>query len=255
MKKNFFNWNVDDESFTGFNSDRILEITEVVAQIFKNDFGINVEDKNVTIFNNAKSEIPIAYRNTDMICLAVKGNYPMQAIYQLAHEILHYFLFDKTLNVPAQIRWLEETLCELSSILTIYVVMRTSFEAHRLFADITNNKAAQDYLDCILNKNKRFNERVKLLPNIIYERKKETLAQNPYRRRLNSVFAVEIFFHIKNAPIKGFWQGARKFVKIYDTDKSFLSNLRLTTQQDFIYPMRRIFEAEPSEMANNFDLI
>lgn len=244
MKKNFFGWNVDDESFIGFPSKRILEVTEVVAQVFENNFGIDVKDDNLTIVNDIKADSPYTDRLVDKIYLSVTDNYPMKVIYQLAHEMLHYFLFDKTIEVPAKIRWIEETFCELSSILVIYILIKSSFGEEHFFANVTNNQAAQDYLDDILNKNKRFIGKIQLSPSVIYKRKKETLENNPYRRTLNCVFAVEIFDFIKNRSIKSFWQKARYFVKTYNINQEFASNFRLFGKPSFVSQMVKTFGSE-----------
>lgn len=55
---------------------------------------------------------PICYRNTRHIFLTANPSSWCQLTYQLAHEMCHYIIPN---NVTSNLRWFEESICELSS--------------------------------------------------------------------------------------------------------------------------------------------
>lgn len=71
---------------------------------------------------------PVTLRNSRAIIIVADGTNYLQALYQFAHEMMHASI-PKSANLSW--KWLEETICELSSIVVLSELYRTNWLNHR----------------------------------------------------------------------------------------------------------------------------
>ena len=89
----------------------ISAVLNSVHNVFQPCFGGNLNPQQLIVahHNNAN---PVTLREAGMIFLSAKDNNWCQYAYQFAHEYCHFQFF---CQVAQQMRWFEESLCELAS--------------------------------------------------------------------------------------------------------------------------------------------
>lgn len=88
----------------------ILAVLNSVHAVFEPCFGQTMNKKEPIICY--RDEGPMVLNKDSIIFLSVKGLYWSQFAYQFAHEYCH---FQIGREVPQQMRWFEESICELAS--------------------------------------------------------------------------------------------------------------------------------------------
>lgn len=77
--------------------------------------------ENVVIFRDENSDCPmlITNRYPDKVAIRLKVKdctYWIQMVYQLTHELCHYFIRQQKENKDVTVKWIEETICEAVSL-------------------------------------------------------------------------------------------------------------------------------------------
>ena len=102
-----FKYNYLDGNFHDF-----LFTLDSVVELFGKYF-TNMSDKQLTISLQKTSPAPMCIRQANLIYLNTEYNLYAQAAYQFSHELCH-FMIPK--DVTAELRWFEESICQLASI-------------------------------------------------------------------------------------------------------------------------------------------
>lgn len=114
-------WKCDKSKIEG--QEYMEPVVEFVLQQFIQIFGINIiNNEPCIVFNNEKDKQPRLFINTTPIRIQVcmdSYQYWSQFIFQLSHEIMHYAIRQRKKDKRAEVKWLEETICEAAS---IYIV-------------------------------------------------------------------------------------------------------------------------------------
>lgn len=76
-----------------------------------------VGNKELTIIIDLERETPICFRKQKQIILSCEPQRWSQAAYQFGHELCHYSI---PTDVHPKLRWLEETICQVSSLYFLY---------------------------------------------------------------------------------------------------------------------------------------
>lgn len=88
----------------------IFSILRSVHEVFSPCFGSAMNFDDLLIIRAL--DYPVTYKEYRIILLATADRYWCQYAYQFAHEYCHYQIQDK---VPLNLKWFEESLCELAS--------------------------------------------------------------------------------------------------------------------------------------------
>lgn len=174
-------------------------IVESLINVFEINFGIKINSDVIIVNRRGVDALPESLREQGIINLYIDGNYPCQFIYQLAHEMCHYFYF-YVFNIPQKYRWFEETICELVSELTLNILSK-SWSGPKLFVHVSNAQASKNYLQDII----RTNEMKIKRQRIDYLAIEDYLENNCYNRDVNEFFALQIFTLIKDTSLKSFF--------------------------------------------------
>ena len=102
----------DDVSFCCSNGSYIASTLSVVRDCFLDVFGADVVNAHPTLAIIPTTDVPMTFREYNLIALSSKGRYYLQHIYQFSHELCHFMVPDA---VCMPHRWFEETLCETMS--------------------------------------------------------------------------------------------------------------------------------------------
>ena len=99
----------------------IAHYCSMVKTIFESMFDTDYinSHKNLAVLYSVDG--PITFRENNLIFLSVEHN-PCQCIYQFSHELCHFMIPGK---VCKNFQWLEESLCMLSSLHTLTVIMES----------------------------------------------------------------------------------------------------------------------------------
>lgn len=97
----------------GWGEARTIDISKVlesVHSVFVPCFDASMRDKDLLIVHS--DDHPVIYCQHSVILLSAKERFWCKYAYQFAHEYCHFQIGG---GVPQQLRWFEESLCELSS--------------------------------------------------------------------------------------------------------------------------------------------
>lgn len=103
------------------NNDNVIKIfLQFLTSEFEKLFKFNKKDlENCKIFIDSSSNYPMLITNSNPISirLAVKNStFFCQVIYQLSHELCHFYLRQNKNDKETTIKWFEETICEAVSL-------------------------------------------------------------------------------------------------------------------------------------------
>lgn len=111
--KSFPHFSVDfgDDSSSKIITDSALFALDSLLYVMNLSLPIQAYPNARIVFSQLHTH-PVCYRESNLIILSCDKNKWNQATYQLAHEVCHLMIPDK---VTPKLRWLEESICELSS--------------------------------------------------------------------------------------------------------------------------------------------
>ena len=104
------NMYIDGQGWGEADLEDIRAVLESVDHVFRPCFGSSMNTNDLRVIHS--DDIPITYSNYNVILLSVEETRWNQYAYQFAHEYCHFQIGG---NVPQQLRWFEESLCELAS--------------------------------------------------------------------------------------------------------------------------------------------
>lgn len=121
------------------NAPLIAHCCGIVKTIFESMFDTDCinSHKNLAILYSVDG--PIIFRENNLILLSVEHN-QSQCIYQFAHELCHFMIPGK---VCKKFQWLEESLCMLSSLHTLTVIMESE-------EDKKIKNVVYQYIKCVI---------------------------------------------------------------------------------------------------------
>jgi len=215
------------EDFNMFSEQTLDFLVKSLISIFENKFGIRIDSKLKIVNRRTIEDSPETLRNEEVISLWIDGNFPFQFIYQLSHEMCHYYFFNAFSFMP-RYKWFEETICELVSELSFNILSK-SWTGVNLFAYVKNTEGAKNYLNNLIQANK-----TKVAGEIInYPALENHLEQDCYDRKVNTYFALQIFNFVKNTSMKSFFNDLRMFISILckDTKKGFIENINISSDR------------------------
>ena len=102
----------DDGSITIPEPIDIICVLDDVKVLFEPHFGKDrVNSHHLSIL--ASHDCPSTFSKRGIIFLSARGRYWAKYMYQFAHELCHFIIYD---GVATEMRWFEETICELASL-------------------------------------------------------------------------------------------------------------------------------------------
>ena len=104
------NIHLDGQGWGEALTSNICAVLESVDHVFRPCFGPSMNTKNLLIVHS--DDHPVTYSDHNVILLSAKDRYWCNYAYQFAHEYCHFQIGGR---VPQQLRWFEESLCELAS--------------------------------------------------------------------------------------------------------------------------------------------
>lgn len=104
------NIKLDGNGWGSAKTSDIAEILHSVHSVFAPCFGVSMNKNNLLVIHS--DDGPVTYIPQKIILLSSKDRYWSQLAYQFAHEYCHFQINGA---VPRQLRWFEESLCELAS--------------------------------------------------------------------------------------------------------------------------------------------
>ena len=104
------NMYLDEQGWGEADPRDIRAVLESVDHVFRPCFGSSMNTNDLLVIHI--DDHPVTYSNHNVILLSVEETYWNQYAYQFAHEYCHFQIGG---NVPQQLRWFEESLCELAS--------------------------------------------------------------------------------------------------------------------------------------------
>lgn len=110
------NWYVEKSNWKHIPFAYMANIIGEMVAVCKCFFDDKLFEDKLIIMQNRIENNPVCYPSMGYIYLAPEGAYPIQVIYQFAHEIMHVYLQNRGLALPLEYKWIEESMCEHSSI-------------------------------------------------------------------------------------------------------------------------------------------
>ena len=104
------NIHLDGQGWGEAIPENIFKVIGSVDQVFRPCFGSSMNANNLLVVHSDNH--PVTYSDHNVILLSAKERRWCQYAYQFAHEYCHFQIGG---NVPQQLRWFEESLCELAS--------------------------------------------------------------------------------------------------------------------------------------------
>jgi len=127
-------------------------LDSVVSVFYANLDSTIITKKPVLVFNslfkNPPSDTPeiLQTNNVSLIFLHTHYSYWCQYSYQFAHELCHHVIDTKWPPICDRFGWLEETLCELASLLTLYK-MNIVWQTHTTYQNMLPFNSLKEYAD------------------------------------------------------------------------------------------------------------
>ncbi len=229
-------------------------IPENIAQIlfsvigeFENVLGIErLNSKKVLVLNSKLNpenlDVPIFYKRPDkdfnLIFLATEDNFWAQYIYQFSHEYCHHTINGDFNENSDRFGWLEESLCELSS---LFIIRRMS-KTWRIKPPYPNwsdysSKLADYANEMISNKLKINYSFYKWLQTNI-----DNLYADRYLRKFNFLIAINILDIFENKP--DLWRIIAYYKKVQTSDQMNL--------EQFLGEWKRII---PNDLTETFNIL
>lgn len=120
----FKNWQIQNDR----DQDSVLRYLRSISGTFESFLGFSNEElEECRVFISDKNENPRLIENYNPIRLrlsnAVREN-NWELIFELSHELGHFYLRQRNLERREIIHWLEETFCEAMSIYTLYQFLK-----------------------------------------------------------------------------------------------------------------------------------
>jgi len=144
--------------------------------------------KQCVVLHTEREPMCADIEGTHYIYLCVKDKYWCQWVYQFAHEYCHHLINGSLSGEWSRMLWLEETICELSSLYNLYKMSSYCLDIGLDYYEPSVRKYLKNQLD---NKGK---QTFKLSADGgWYEVFKEQLAARGYKRDLYNAIAVLLF--------------------------------------------------------------
>lgn len=159
-------------------------VIDCISMLFQKQIP-EIGSKPLLIFNDPSSECPMCLREYFSIRLCTEPIYWSQAAYQYAHELCHYAIPN---NVDANLRWFEESICDLASHYFLFQIGRY-WRIESIYARTNNWQLyADSFIKYSVNTLKQISEFDTRDQSIIHE-----LELNPYNRLNNRYIAKQMF--------------------------------------------------------------
>ena len=146
------------QQFDDVNQTHFLDaILEFQLPVFYSIFRANPERlEPCAVFCDATAPVPILITNWQPIAIRLNVTttaYWCQVIYQLSHELGHYFIRQKKPNSDKTmiVRWLEETLCEATSNYLLWYMAEHWSECALSTMNATYDRHIREYLSNLMN--------------------------------------------------------------------------------------------------------
>lgn len=136
-----------------------------------------------------KSDCPmcVAAGEDHIIFLSAHDNYWCKWVYQFAHEYCHHLINGSLSGGWSSLLWLEETICELSSLYNLHRMVSCCDRISRTSYSLS----VQQYLNDLLTENN--NVYNLCVDGGWYQDYKELLSSEPYKRDLYNAIAVLMY--------------------------------------------------------------
>lgn len=181
---------IDPQGWGEGSTKDILQILISVYRVFIPCFQSKMNSRDLLVAHSI--DHPVTYRLHDVILLSAHDRYWSNYAYQFAHELCH---FQIPSNVPRQLRWFEESLCELAS---YYFLPRISalWKTDPPYPNwITYAEAFTTYVQNDMKKTEPFN--LNLFENRSVS---EHLIRNEYDRSKNAYVALKLLPIFDSSP-------------------------------------------------------
>lgn len=199
----------------------IIALLENVTDTFYSELDYSkIPTKSVQILNSINHTPPLnhprIYRGSDIdtMYLNVKDNYWSKFSYQFSHELCHHVIDADFVNSNDRFGWLEETLCELTSIFCIDKMSETwkTSPPYLNWADYSSS--LKEYVNEILN---RGSNKINTEFSVWLSENIEELYNNRCLRTENTLIATHLFPFFKSEPT--LWQAIHymKFIGVTDS--------------------------------------
>lgn len=182
----------------------IHQILNSVYQVFIPCFQETMNLRDILIVHSA--EHPVTYRLQGVILLSAHDLFWCKYAYQFAHELCHFQIPSK---VPQQLRWFEESLCELAS---YYFLPRISalWKTNPPYPHwITYADAFTTYVQQDMQKAEPFDLNLSKNPSVF-----EHLSHDEYDRNKNTYVALQLLPIFDSVP--DLWSSIRLLSDIPD---------------------------------------
>ncbi|MBR3610174.1 MAG: hypothetical protein IKL57_01730 [Oscillospiraceae bacterium] len=104
------NMHLDEQGWGEAVLENIWAVLESVDRVFRPCFGSSMNTNDLLVIHC--DDHPVTYSDYNVILLSAGNRFWCQYAYQFTHEYCHFQIGG---NVPRQLRWFEESLCELAS--------------------------------------------------------------------------------------------------------------------------------------------
>lgn len=104
------NMHLDEQGWGEAVRENIWAVLESVDRVFRPCFGSSMNTNDLLVIHC--DDHPVIYSDHNVILLSAKERLWCKYAYQFAHEYCHFQIGG---SVPRQLRWFEESLCELAS--------------------------------------------------------------------------------------------------------------------------------------------
>lgn len=104
------NMYIDGQGWGEAIQENIGAVLESVDRVFRPCFGSSMNTNDLLVIHS--DDHPVTYSNHNVILISAEDRFWCKYAYQFAHEYCHFQIGG---DVPRQLRWFEESLCELAS--------------------------------------------------------------------------------------------------------------------------------------------
>ena len=104
------NMYIDGQGWGEAIQENIWAVLESVDRVFRPCFGSSMNTNDLLVIHS--DDHPVTYSNHNVILISAEDRFWCKYAYQFAHEYCHFQIGG---DVPQQLRWFEESLCELAS--------------------------------------------------------------------------------------------------------------------------------------------
>jgi len=193
------NFNLDVNNWGEAPTLDILALLDNVISVFYEPFNHKLlpSSKSLVMWSENGPEIRFVEPVTTIL-LSAKDCYWSQFAYQFSHELCHYVVNKEFPSADDRFGWLEESLCELASLLTLSRMAQTWEAGSAPYPHwVAYSESITRYLNNILDRTE--SEEPSSFAQWLNENLQE-LEANRYLRDRNRVVAKHLYPHFENDP-------------------------------------------------------